>query len=97
MITFKDYDPKEIECLKDSITNFLSRNNTAYKKPSAKTYADLIVILESIVLSNALERLNGNQVRAVKVLSIDRNTLRKRIKNHNINAKIFKKDVRDEE
>lgn len=50
-------------------------------------YSDLVNQTEKIVIQNCLQKMKGNQVKAAVVLGINRNTLRKKIKELDIKAK----------
>jgi two-component system nitrogen regulation response regulator GlnG len=48
--------------------------------PSSGLYACLLKEMEQALIEESLRRLNGNQVQVAKLLGIDRNTLRRKIK-----------------
>ena len=49
-----------------------------------KAHANVIELVEELLISRALEQCGNNQVRAAKLLGISRNTLRHRIKKYNL-------------
>ncbi|MCK9614207.1 MAG: hypothetical protein M0R48_01740 [Candidatus Omnitrophica bacterium] len=55
-----------------------------------KVYANTIEYIEKIIIEKVLERSFGNQFRAAKILGINRNTLRSKIKKLNIDASRWK-------
>lgn len=54
--------------------------NNAVKKHMDKSYGDMRAEFDRAVFCYALKRYKGNVSRAAKELDIDRNTLKKRIK-----------------
>ncbi|MEI8348939.1 MAG: helix-turn-helix domain-containing protein [Candidatus Omnitrophota bacterium] len=53
-----------------------------------KIYVQAVSHVEKIVIEKALERTFGNQVKAAKILGINRNTLRSKI--HKLNIDVHK-------
>jgi DNA-binding NtrC family response regulator len=47
--------------------------------PARGPYWDLVERLERVVIAHALERSEGNQIQAARLLGINRNTLRKKL------------------
>jgi len=58
---------------------------------SGRVYADIINQIEKLVIEKALEQSDGNQLSASKKLGINRNTLRKKIKQFNVDVWRYKK------
>jgi len=52
--------------------------------PPDGLYQDIISQIEAPLVSKALNACNGNQIKASRLLGLNRNTLRKKINNHNI-------------
>ena len=55
-----------------------------------KIYNKVIEYAQGLLIRKALERTFGNQIIAAKILGINRNTLRSKIKKLNINTGQFK-------
>lgn len=53
-------------------------------------YRSVIDSTEKILIEKALERSHGNQIVAAKILGLNRNTLRTKIRKLNINTERFK-------
>ncbi len=62
-----------------------------YSSASGRIYADTINKIEKLVIEKALEQSDGNQLAASKKLGINRNTLRKKIKQFHIEVGRFKR------
>lgn len=60
----------------------MNEKNTIYKAVMGNT--------EKILIENALERTNGNQILAARFLGLNRNTIRAKIKKLNINMEKYK-------
>ena len=58
------------------------KNNTIYKTVIGNT--------EKILIENALDRTNGNQILAARFLGVNRNTIRTKIKKLQINLEKYK-------
>ncbi len=56
---------------------FINNEGQVYKK--------MLEIIEKPLIETALEKAQGNQIKAAKILGLNRNTLRVKIKKHNIN------------
>ena len=54
-------------------------------------YDNVISKVEKMIIEKILERSYGNQIMAAKMLGLNRNTLRKKIKRLNIDIQRFKR------
>lgn len=57
---------------------------------NGEIYRSVINSTEKILIEKALERACGNQIAASRILGLNRNTVRTKIKKLNINAAQFK-------
>src|SRR4030042_18713 len=64
----------------------LELKNLLLKTEEGNVYKELIEEIEKPLIESILERVEGNQLKAAKVLGINRNTLRAKMKKLNINA-----------
>lgn len=55
-----------------------------------RIYAEAIKDIEKELIIKALQRSYGNQIEAARILGINRNTLRSKVRNLNIDVKQFK-------
>ena len=62
-------------------TYFSTLNGTT---PSQSLYEDILMEVERPLLKRVLTHVKGNKVRAAAILGINRNTLAKKLKEHNI-------------
>ena len=60
------------------------------REKEGKLYKFLLSVMEKPLVENVLNKTEGNKVKAAEILGINRNTLHKKMKNLNINAKRFK-------
>lgn len=69
----------------------MGRDDPFYRIDIAQNYGTMISDVEKAAIINALERADGNQVAASKMLGLHRNTLRSKIKKLNIDVGRFKR------
>ena len=68
------------------LENYLSRNiNKINKEYQGDVYNYFVTELEKVLLLEVLKNKNGNQLKAAELLGLNRNTLRKKITELNIN------------
>jgi DNA-binding NtrC family response regulator len=60
-----------------------------YMKLTHERFAAMWGEFEQALVHEALRRVYGNQVKAAKLLNINRNTLRKLMKKHGIDCKVY--------
>jgi len=60
------------------------------KNRDGALYKSVIQAIEKPLIENALERTEGNQLRAARMLGLNRNTIRSKIKKLGIDAKKWK-------
>ncbi|CAI3923677.1 AAA-type ATPase [Commensalibacter communis] len=83
----KPYQHQEIGCLplstliKNHIRRYFSENKGL---PINKLYAQMLAEVEKPLIEQTLIETEGNQIKAAAILGINRNTLRKKIKDFNI-------------
>ncbi|MCX5714706.1 MAG: hypothetical protein NT033_07895 [Candidatus Omnitrophica bacterium] len=73
--------------LKDKI---LELEESLYRDKRGALYRSLLEVIERPIIEWALERSEGNQQKAARILGINRNTIRTKIRKLGINAEIFK-------
>ena len=66
-------------------------NDQFWNMDAGHIYGKMITSIEKIVIIKILERSQGNQIAAAKLLGLHRNTLRKKIKKLNIDVRKFKR------
>jgi len=65
-------------------------DNYVYKEKQGTIYRYVLDEIEKSLLEQALERTFGNQIKAAKILGINRNTLRAKIKKFGIDPNQWK-------
>ncbi|MDP1854181.1 MAG: helix-turn-helix domain-containing protein [Candidatus Omnitrophota bacterium] len=55
-----------------------------------KLYVKVITEVEKSLIENVLEHTEGNQLKAARILGINRNTMRAKIKKLGINPQLYK-------
>ncbi len=81
------------DLISEKLSQFLDK---FHELGSMELYETLLPMFERPLLNLILQKTNGNQIQAAKVLGINRNTLRKKIRNLKIKIKNFE-DFEDEE
>jgi DNA-binding protein Fis len=71
-------------------TNFLDSVNNIAKGNGGELYKSSVMGMEKDLISSVLARTDGNQLKAAKILGINRNTLRSKIKKLGINTEQWK-------
>jgi two-component system nitrogen regulation response regulator GlnG len=79
--------------LSEIIDNYFSNNfNNLLKDGNKNIYSKVISEIEKSIIKNALIMTKGNQLKAAKILGLNRNTLRKKIGDLNINIQLNRKN-----
>jgi two-component system, NtrC family, nitrogen regulation response regulator GlnG len=73
--------------LKDKI---IELEETLYREKEGTLYKAMMDVLEKPLFEFVLERTEGNQLRAARILGINRNTLRTKIKKLGIHTRAYK-------
>jgi DNA-binding NtrC family response regulator len=76
-----------VSSLEDRVIEF---QDELFDKKNAELYKSIVERIERTVIARALERVEGNQLKAARVLGINRNTIRSKIKKLGIDAKKWK-------
>ena len=73
-----------------SETNITGLNDSLYKEKQGILYKYVLETIEKPLIEHALERTYGNQLKAAKILGINRNTIRTKIKKLGIDPNKWK-------
>jgi two-component system nitrogen regulation response regulator GlnG len=63
-----------------------------YSEKKGVLYKSLLDVVEKPIIEYALERAEGNQLKAARVLGINRNTMRSKIRKLGINPQRYKQE-----
>ncbi len=78
---------KDISSLRDTV---IELEDSLYKEKEGVLYKSILEHIEKPLIEQALERSEGNQLKAARVLGINRNTLRAKIKKLGIDVSRWK-------
>jgi len=78
---------KEIPSLKDKI---IELEESLYNEKKGVLYRSIMDMVERYMIEYVLQRTDGNQLQAARVLGINRNTMRTKIKKLNIQTEKWK-------
>ena len=81
------------DSLKDMITikdKIIELEDSLYDDKKGALYKSILEIIEKPLLEHILERTEGNQFKAARILGINRNTMRAKVKKLGINLKMYK-------
>ena len=70
--------------------NIAELNDSLYKEKQGILYKYVLEAIEKPLIERVLERTYGNQLKAAKILGINRNTIRAKIKKLGINPNKWK-------
>lgn len=68
-------------------------NDSLNKSKDGALYKSIIQAVEKPLIEHTLERTEGNQLRAARILGLNRNTIRSKIKKLGIDPKRWKPQV----
>ena len=74
----------------DIKTKVLELENELFVEKEGALYRHILQIVEKPLIENILERTDGNQLKAARILGLNRNTLRTKIKRLGINIEKWK-------
>ncbi len=83
----------KMDALKEDATLFdklAELEDALFKDKEGVIYKSIIEIIEKPLIERALERTEGNQIKAARILGINRNTMRAKIKKLGINTRAYK-------
>jgi DNA-binding protein Fis len=80
-------DNDNIAGIKDAIVEL---EKCLYDGKKGVLYKSILEIIEKPIIERVLERTEGNQFKAARILGINRNTMRTKIKKLGINPEIYK-------
>jgi len=78
---------KDMVALEDKI---IELEDSLYNEKKGALYKSILEVIEKPLLEHILERTEGNQLKAAKILGINRNTMRAKIKRLGINPIAYK-------
>lgn len=71
-------------------TLFITENEEKTKEKEGILYRTIIEAIEKQLIEHILERTEGNQLKAARILGIDRNTIRAKIRRLGIDVQRWK-------
>ncbi|MDD5730921.1 MAG: helix-turn-helix domain-containing protein [Candidatus Omnitrophica bacterium] len=77
----------DINSLKNKV---LELENYLYTEKKGVLYKTIVETIEKPLIERALERTEGNQLKAARILGINRNTIRVKIRKLGINPNTYK-------
>jgi len=83
----------EKENLRDLVTlkeKLIELEDTLYNEKKGQLYKAVLECVEKPLLEHILERADGNQLKAARILGLNRNTIRAKIKKLGINTEVYK-------
>jgi two-component system nitrogen regulation response regulator GlnG len=78
---------KELVSLKEKI---IELEDSLYNEKRGVLYKSVLEVIEKPMIEHVLERTEGNQLKAARVLGLNRNTIRNKIKRLGINVDKWK-------
>mgnify|MGYP001616700158 CR=1 FL=1 len=78
---------KDLVLLEDKI---IELEDSLYNKNKGALYKSILEVIERPLLEHILERTEGNQLKAARILGLNRNTIRSKIKKLGINVDKWK-------
>lgn len=78
---------RDLAFIKDRV---IELESSLFKEKKGVLYKTILEAIEKPLFEQALERCEGNQLRAARILGINRNTMRAKIRKLGINAGIWK-------
>lgn len=78
---------KSMVSLKEKI---IELEDSLYSEKKGRLYKSILEVVEKPLLEHVLERVEGNQLKAARILGINRNTMRAKIKKLGINPNAYK-------
>ncbi len=78
---------KELVSLKEKI---IELENSLYETKRGVLYKAVLDEIERPLIEHVLERTEGNQLKAARILGLNRNTIRAKIKKLGINTQLYK-------
>jgi DNA-binding protein Fis len=83
----------EKDSLKDMVTireKVIELEDSLFNEKKGSLYGSILEIIEKPLLEHILERTEGNQLKAARILGINRNTMRAKIIKLRINPDVYK-------
>ena len=78
---------KDLVSLKDKI---IELEDSLYNEKKGGLYKSILEVIEKPLIEHILERTEGNQLKAARILGLNRNTIRSKIKRLGINVDKWK-------
>ncbi|MDD5568288.1 MAG: helix-turn-helix domain-containing protein [Candidatus Omnitrophica bacterium] len=78
---------RDLAFIKDKVITF---ENSLFNEKKGVLYKSVVESIEKPLIEQTLERTEGNQLKAARILGLNRNTLRAKIKKLEINLEQYK-------
>lgn len=83
----KKSDIKDLASIKDTV---IELEDSLYNEKKGVLYKSILEVIEKPLIERALERTEGNQLKAARILGINRNTMRVKIRKLGIDPEAYK-------
>lgn len=83
----QDDEIKKLVSLEEKV---IELEEALYSENKGRLYKSILEVIERPLLEHILERTDGNQLKAARILGLNRNTIRAKIKKLGINTQIYK-------
>lgn len=72
------------------VTIVVGLGDSLYREKRGELYKTVLTIIEKPLIEHTLERTEGNQLKAARILGINRNTIRSKIRKLDIDVERWK-------
>lgn len=83
----KDKEIQQLVTIEDKIAEL---EGALYEEKRGKLYKSILEVVEKPLFERILQRTEGNQLKAARILGINRNTMRAKVKKLGISPNIYK-------
>ncbi|MDD5774204.1 MAG: helix-turn-helix domain-containing protein [bacterium] len=87
---FKVVNREKINNLRSLKENIIEFDDSFLKENKGNLYKVVLEIIEKPLIAHVLKHSDGNQLKAARILGINRNTMRAKIKKYNIDPESYK-------
>ncbi len=72
------------------MSKIIEFEDSLYRDKAGQLYKCILEIMEKMLFEQVLQRTDGNQLKAARILGINRNTMRAKIRKLGVNPGVYK-------